>query len=244
MEFSRQEYWSGCHFLLQGIFPTQGSNSGFLHCRQILYCLGHQGSPGTVRTFTQILRQQAGGYVQTLAKIPCLEGVLPMGSCGQKRDAILSLVLASTTTERWISPQMIFFFKTPEVSIECDLLVFSISLPSPILGLRIQIQWADSSHPEALVIIQACKLPPESGGVEIGWGTQTGEDFWCRKTQGGIHEGPRTWAGFCKRKPEGREERANGFQTEGHGEQAGKGVSGEPAGTYGWSEGFTEGSWE
>ena len=25
MEFSRQEYWS-CHFLLQGIFPTQGPN--------------------------------------------------------------------------------------------------------------------------------------------------------------------------------------------------------------------------
>ena len=25
MGFSRQEYWS-CHFLLQGIFPTQGSN--------------------------------------------------------------------------------------------------------------------------------------------------------------------------------------------------------------------------
>ena len=26
MRFSRQEYWSGCHALLQGIFPTQGSN--------------------------------------------------------------------------------------------------------------------------------------------------------------------------------------------------------------------------
>ena len=26
MEFSRQEYWSGCHSLLQGIFPTQGLN--------------------------------------------------------------------------------------------------------------------------------------------------------------------------------------------------------------------------
>ena len=70
-----------------------------------------------------------------------------------------------------------FFLKTPEVSIECDLLVFSISLPSPILGLKIQIQRADGSHPEALAIIQACKLPPESGGVEMGWGTQTGEDF-------------------------------------------------------------------
>ena len=30
--------------LLQGIFPTQGSNPGLLHCRQILYQLSHQGS--------------------------------------------------------------------------------------------------------------------------------------------------------------------------------------------------------
>ena len=32
----------GCHFLLQGIFPTQGSNPGLLHCRQTLYRLSHQ----------------------------------------------------------------------------------------------------------------------------------------------------------------------------------------------------------
>ena len=31
----------GCHFLLQGIFPTQGSNLGLLHCRQILYRLSY-----------------------------------------------------------------------------------------------------------------------------------------------------------------------------------------------------------
>ena len=30
---------------LQGIFPTQGSNPGLLHCRQILYHLSYQGSP-------------------------------------------------------------------------------------------------------------------------------------------------------------------------------------------------------
>ena len=35
----------GCHCLLQGIFPTQGSNPGPLHCRQTLYHLGHQGNP-------------------------------------------------------------------------------------------------------------------------------------------------------------------------------------------------------
>ena len=31
----------GCHVLLQGIFPTQGSNPHLLHCRQILYPLSH-----------------------------------------------------------------------------------------------------------------------------------------------------------------------------------------------------------
>ena len=35
----------GCRALLQGIFPTQGSNTGLLHCRRILYHLSHQGSP-------------------------------------------------------------------------------------------------------------------------------------------------------------------------------------------------------
>ena len=37
----------GCHFFLQGIFPTQGSNTHLLrllHCRQTLL-LSHQGSP-------------------------------------------------------------------------------------------------------------------------------------------------------------------------------------------------------
>ena len=34
----------GCHFLLQEIFLTQGSNPGFPHCRQMLYHVSHQGS--------------------------------------------------------------------------------------------------------------------------------------------------------------------------------------------------------
>ena len=35
----------GSHSLLEGIFLTQGSNPGLLHCRQIVYCLNQQGSP-------------------------------------------------------------------------------------------------------------------------------------------------------------------------------------------------------
>ena len=47
MGFSRQEYWSGLPFPSPGIFPTQGSNLGLPHCRQILYHLSHQGSQET-----------------------------------------------------------------------------------------------------------------------------------------------------------------------------------------------------
>ena len=37
---------------LQGILPSQGSNPGLLHCRQILYRLSHQGSPNFSSPFS------------------------------------------------------------------------------------------------------------------------------------------------------------------------------------------------
>ena len=43
MGFSRQQYWSGCRVLLQGIIPIQGLNPGLPHCRQFLYRLSQQG---------------------------------------------------------------------------------------------------------------------------------------------------------------------------------------------------------
>ena len=39
-----QEYWRGSLSLLQGIFLTQESNQGLLHCRWILYQLSYEGS--------------------------------------------------------------------------------------------------------------------------------------------------------------------------------------------------------
>ena len=47
MEFFRQEYWIVCHFLLQGIFPAQGSNTHvFVSCigRWTFYQWRHLGS--------------------------------------------------------------------------------------------------------------------------------------------------------------------------------------------------------
>ena len=41
---------AGCHALLQGIFPAQGSNPGLLLCRWTLYHLRHQESPRTLES--------------------------------------------------------------------------------------------------------------------------------------------------------------------------------------------------
>ena len=49
LEFPGKNTGVGSHSLLQGIFPTQGSNLGLLHCRQILYHLSHQRSPGAIK---------------------------------------------------------------------------------------------------------------------------------------------------------------------------------------------------
>ena len=48
----------------RGIFPTQGLNPGLLHCRQMLYPLSHQGSPGVCFL----------GIREFLLGIPCLSG--------------------------------------------------------------------------------------------------------------------------------------------------------------------------
>ena len=46
MNFPGKSTGAGCPFLLQGIFPTQRSNSGLQHCRQILYHWATREAPG------------------------------------------------------------------------------------------------------------------------------------------------------------------------------------------------------
>ena len=60
---------AGSWSLLQGIFPTQGLDPGFQHCRRILYCLSHQGSlefkldsdSQTLSLFTNLTTSEALG---------------------------------------------------------------------------------------------------------------------------------------------------------------------------------------
>ena len=63
----------GCHFLLQGIFPTQGSNPGLLHCTQILYHLSHQQTPKSFlsETFPVAPKNMGLGVVNTWLSHGC-----------------------------------------------------------------------------------------------------------------------------------------------------------------------------
>ena len=76
----------GCHSLLQGIFPTQESNPGLLHCRQILYQLSHQGSQ------TQVSWSQSPSW--PLSPLQNLISQLPQGEWRHTKKETMGLTKA------------------------------------------------------------------------------------------------------------------------------------------------------
>ena len=56
----------GCHFLLQGVFLTQESNPGLLHCRQVLYQLSYNGRPSSTWTSSKSITEEGN----TVSHIP------------------------------------------------------------------------------------------------------------------------------------------------------------------------------
>ena len=63
----------GSFSLLQGIFPTQGSNPGFLHCRQILYQLSHKGSPWILEWVAQPFSSRSS-WPRNWTGVSCIAG--------------------------------------------------------------------------------------------------------------------------------------------------------------------------
>jgi len=57
MGFSRQEYWSGVPFPSPEDLPNPGIEPGS-HCRQMLYCMSHQGSPNGSRAGLKEAREK------------------------------------------------------------------------------------------------------------------------------------------------------------------------------------------
>ena len=63
----------GCHALLQGIFPTQGSNPGLQHCGQTLYHLSHQGSP-RILEWVAYPSSRGSSWPRNWTRVSCIPG--------------------------------------------------------------------------------------------------------------------------------------------------------------------------
>ena len=94
--------------LLQGIFPTQGSNPGLPHCRRILYQVSHKGSllssKGQIETVTNKGSEAMQKQWRSVRKN---SAVIERSSSSSSRDTRNNLIVplrSSTRTEallRW-----------------------------------------------------------------------------------------------------------------------------------------------
>ena len=112
----------GSYSLLQGIFLAQGLNLGLLHCRQILYCLSHQGSQFQ---FSSVRNLDSFPVYQFLVRINihsnmniiCLKGLFVLANQGFS-NAIFSCIwqgVSSTTSDsRSVLDQVVWVFLNEE----------------------------------------------------------------------------------------------------------------------------------
>ena len=73
MGFSSKNTRVVCHALFQGNYPTQGSNPGLPHCRQILYHLRDQGSPRILEWVAYFFSRGAS-WPRNRTEVSCIAG--------------------------------------------------------------------------------------------------------------------------------------------------------------------------
>ena len=83
----------GCHGLLQGIFPIQGSNPGLLHWGLMLYHLSHQGSPRILEWVAYPFSRGSSGPCSQNG-VSCIAG--RFFTSWATREALLTLLLLLT----------------------------------------------------------------------------------------------------------------------------------------------------
>ena len=73
---------TGVGSLLQGIFPTQGSNPSLPHCGQILYQLSHKGSPRILEWVAYPFSRRSS-WPRNQTRVSCIAGRLPTELSGK-----------------------------------------------------------------------------------------------------------------------------------------------------------------
>ena len=125
--------------LHQGIFPTQGSNSGLLHCKQIRYQLSHVGSRGEAANLMGGVELRWAGAPRS--SLP-LTGCVSLGKSLPQPEPLLRCEMRTRGLVHWVVPSWceitcVLLDPKREPS-EClplsqGLLTIRISLPSRLL---------------------------------------------------------------------------------------------------------------
>ena len=77
----------GSHSFLQGIFPTQGSNPGLLHCKWILYQLSHKGHCPRTLEWVAYPFSSRSSWPRNWTRVSCIAGrfytdwAIRLGNC-------------------------------------------------------------------------------------------------------------------------------------------------------------------
>ena len=93
--------------LLQGIFPTQGSNPGIPHCRQILYQLSHKGSPRILEWVAYVF-SSGSSLPRNQTRVYCIAGGLIIYQLSYQGIMYIHNILH----HRYSSPGLFFIFSS------------------------------------------------------------------------------------------------------------------------------------
>ena len=89
-----------CHALLQGIFPTQGSNHCLLCCRWILYRLSHQGSPWILESVAYPF-SRGNSWLRNWTGVSCIAGRFFTSWAIREAHSYQYSVLKWSLTQSW-----------------------------------------------------------------------------------------------------------------------------------------------
>ena len=101
-DFSGKNIGVGCHFLLQGIFPTQtsGSNPCFLHCRRIPY---HWAIREALTTWRQGCKEEPGAPL--LERNTWRQGLIGLSHLSSNNlQVCLTFPIWCSGSPRWLLP--------------------------------------------------------------------------------------------------------------------------------------------
>ena len=136
----------GWHALLQGIFPTQGSNPGLPHCKWTLYQLSHQGNPSIYLKRLSMVRPQPSSQALPLVTLKCTsEPVIKLASWASHELGLHTLTIVTVHTfpppeypsasltplsipECAASPAR---HRSPPCPVSCSALCGAVRLPGP-----------------------------------------------------------------------------------------------------------------